>query len=80
MIATVTSSTVTSVTTLLGFSIVLGMIVVLALVAFLCVKELAAAGVGVRRRFLAKSFNVVIVPLVVAFVMIVSMKVVEIVS
>ena len=79
MITTVTTSTITSVTTMVGFAVAAGLVAVIALVTFLCARELAATGGG-SRRFLARSFDVGIVPLVIAFGVIVTMKVVEILT
>ena len=81
MISTVTTSTVTTVTTvttMIGFGMTLGMVAVIALATFLCARELAAASEGGTSRFLAGSLNIAIVPLVIAFAMIVAMKVVEV--
>ena len=83
MISTVTTSTIstiTSVTTTIGFGIALGMVAVIALLAFLCTRELAAASEDSKHRFLAKSLDVVIVPLLIAFLMIVTMKIAEILA
>ena len=83
MISTVTTSTVTTVTTvttMIGFGMTLGMVAVIALAAFLCVRQLAVASEGGTRRFLAKSLDVAIVPLVIAFAMIVAMKIVGILA
>ena len=81
MITTVTSTTVTTtttVTTMLGLGAFLGIVGIVALVVFLCARELAAASEGKGRGFLAKSLDVAIVPLTLAFVMMVAMKVVAI--
>ena len=72
-------TTVITVTTMAGFGI-LGMVAVIALAAFLCVRQLAAAGEGSTHRFLARSLEVAIVPLVIVFVMIVAMKIVGILT
>jgi hypothetical protein len=80
VITTVTTSTITSVTTTIGFAIAVSLVAVIALVVFLCAKELAAASSGSSPRFLARSFDIGIVPLVIAFIMIVAMKVVEIIA
>ena len=79
MITTVTTSTITSVTTTIGFAAAVGLVAVITLVAFLCTKELAAVSSG-SQKFLARSFDVGIVPLIVAFGMIVAMKVVQILA
>ena len=78
MITTVIISSVTA--SGAGLGMALGLVAVIALAVFLCVRELAAASGGSNRRFLAGSLNVAIVPLVIAFVMIVAMKVVDIIA
>ena len=75
MIITVTAHTVT---TMMGLSTKLGLIVFCALIAFLCIRELASAHSGSSPRFLVRSLDVSIVPLLIAFAMIVAMRVVEI--
>ena len=83
MISTVTTSTittVTTVTTMIGFGLALGLVAIIALVAFLCAKELTAAGGSRTSRFLARSLDVGIVPLAIAFSIIVVMKVVEVLA
>ena len=80
MISTVVTSTITTITTMLGFGVTLGLVAVVALAAFLCARELAVANNGSTQRFLGSSLDVSIVPLIIAFVMIVAMKVVEIIG
>ena len=80
MISTVVSSTVTTVTVLTDVGIVLGLVAVIALVAFLCAKELATANSGSSRRSLAKFLDVGIIPLCIAFGMIVAMEIVKIIT
>ena len=83
MISTVTTSTVTSISTItstIGFGLALGLVAVITLAAFLCARELAAAGGGRLRSVLVRALNISIVPLVIAFLMIVAMKVVEILA
>ena len=80
MISTVTTSTVTTITTMIGFGMALGLVAVIVLIAFLVVRELATASESGRHRLLAKSLEIGIVPLIIAFVMIVAMKVVEILA
>ena len=79
MISTV-ATTVTTITTMIDFGVALGMVAVVALAVFLGVRELAATGKGSTQRFLAKSLDVAIVPLIIAFAVIVAMKVVEILA
>ena len=79
MISTVTTSTVTTVTTMIGFGMALGVVAVIALLAFLGARELATTSESSSQRFLARSLEVAIAPLVIAFVVIVAMKMVEII-
>lgn len=80
MITTVVTSTVTSVTTIAGFGMIPGLLAAIALVAFLCVKELAAANGSSSHQSLAKFLDVGIVPLIIAFTMIVIVTIVEIIA
>ena len=75
MISTVISSTVVT-----GFGMVLGVVAVIALVAFLGIRELATARGGSRSRFLARSLDIGIVPLIIVFAVIVVMAVVNIIA
>ncbi len=80
MITTVTTrtiSSITSVTTTIGFGIAMGIVAVVALLAFLSTRELAAASEKSKFRFLAKSLDIAIVPLLIAFAMIATMKIAE---
>jgi len=77
MISTVTTSTVTTMT---GFGMTLGLVAVIALIAFLGVRELATASEGGTQRLLAKSLDIGIVPLIIAFAMIIAMEMVEILA
>lgn len=79
MISTVVSSTVTSVTVLTDVGIILGLVAVIALVAFLCAKELATASGG-SRRSLASFLDVGIIPLSIAFALIVAMEIIKILA
>jgi len=80
MITTVVTSTVTTVTTMLDFGMILGLVAVIALVVFLCAKELAAAGKNSSSRSLARFLDVGIIPLSIAFTMIVIVTVMEILA
>ena len=80
MISTVVTTTVTTITTMIGFGMALGLVAVIALIAFLGVRELATASESGRQRLLAKSLEIGIVPLIIAFVMIVAMEIVEILA
>ena len=81
MVITVTSvtsavaSSVTSVTTTFGFSIAaLSIISVIALVVFLCSKELASTSGKKSFWSVARGLDIVIVPLVIAFMMILAVE------
>ena len=80
MISTVTTSTVTTITTMIGFGMALGLVAVLVLITLLAVRELATVSEGGSRRRLAKALDIGIVPLIIAFAMIVVMKVVAVLA
>ncbi|MBA7506256.1 hypothetical protein ES706_04937 [subsurface metagenome] len=77
MISTVTTS---AVTTMIGFGMALGLVAVITLIAFLGVRELATASRGGTQRLLAKSLDIGIVPLIIAFAMIIAMEMVKILA
>ena len=79
MITTIiTTSSVTA--SVAGFGMALGLVAVIALVAFLCVKELATSSEPDSRRFLAQSLDIAIIPLTIVFAMIVVIKTTEILA
>ena len=75
-----TITTVTSTTTMIGFGMALGLVAVIALIAFLCVRELAGAGQGIAQRSLSGFLDVPVVPLTIAFAIIVVMQIVDILA
>jgi len=79
MITTVITSTITSITTtsMMVFGVGLGLVAVIALIVFLFARQLATSGSN-SPRFLAKSLDVSIVPLLIVFALIVGIKAVEI--
>ena len=79
MISTVTTSTITTVTTIaaMGLGLFIGIVAVAVLVIFLIAKELAGASRFPRFRVLGKHLNVGIMPLVIAFSVIVGTKIGE---
>ena len=79
-IITTTTSTISSVTALVSFGATIGIVAVVTLAGFLCTKELITAGRGSTQRILARSLDVAIVPLVIAFIFIVAVKVVDILA
>ena len=79
MISTVTTSTVTTVTTIaaMGLTSVITIAAVVSLILFLSVKELAnAAGSGTSLR-IARSLSIGILPLAMAFAVIVATRIAE---
>lgn len=77
MISTVVTSTVTTVTAL-GVSAALGVGALILAIIFLITKELTAqAKEGSRARRLSKFINVGIVPLMMVFLVIVSIKIMQ---
>ena len=79
MVSTVTVTTVTTIMAI-GFAASLGIFGVILLIGFLTSKELLASGSGNRQRFLGRSLNIGIIPLLMSFVVIVGLKVIEILS
>ena len=79
MVSTVTTSTVTTVTTIaaMGLGFVIGIAAIVALVVFLTVKELVSASQFPHFRLLGRYLNVGVLPLVIAFGVIVVVKVGE---
>jgi hypothetical protein len=76
MTTTVTTTTVTTVTAM-GLTMALGVIATLTLIAFLIVKEIAGAAPGERAVRWGRTLNIGIAPLLVAFAVIVAVKVAE---
>lgn len=79
MISTVTTSTVSTVTTaaLAGSVALIGILVLLVL---LVQKELASASTGSRFKALSKHLNIGIIPLMIAFVLIVAFRIAEVLN
>lgn len=77
MTTTVTTVTVTT-TTVLGLTGALGLITTLTLVALLIGKEITAATPGQRTIRWGRTLNVGIVPLLVAFAIIVAVKLAQV--
>ncbi len=77
MISTVTVSTVSTVTTvaLAGSVALIGIVLLLML---LVQKELAGSSDNLRYKTLSKALNIGIIPLIIAFVMIVAYKVIDV--
>ncbi len=80
VVTSTVTSTVTSATTLIDLGVMLGLVAVIALVVFLCAKELAAASDGKIHRSLPRFLDVGIIPLIIAFAMIVIVTIVEVLA
>ena len=80
MITTVTTSTITSITSIaaLGLTTMISIAAVISLIAFLATKEVAAVSHPNSSLRITKFVNVGIVPLVIAFAVIVIAKALEI--
>ncbi len=77
MISTVTTSTVSTITTVtIAGSVAL--IAILVLLFLLIQKELASSATGSRFKTLSKVLNIGIVPLLIAFVVVVAVQVTQI--
>ena len=77
MITTVTTTTVTTVA-VMGLGVALGVIAVLMLIGLLGAKELASGSGGKKLGLLARSLDVAIVPLLIAFSFIAITQVLEV--
>jgi len=80
LITTVTTSTVTTVSTIaaMGLAATVSVAAVVALIAFLTTKELAGASLSPSSQRTARFLNVGILPMVMAFAVIVAVKIVEV--
>ncbi len=79
MITTVTTSTITTVAAM-GLAAGITIAAVICLIIFLATKELAGAGVSVSSKRMAKFLNVGIIPLVFAFLVVLTVKITEVLS
>lgn len=82
MVSTVTTSTITTVTTIaaLGLTAAISAAAVITLIAFLVTKELASASLSPSSQLTARFFNVGILPMVMAFAVIVGVKIAEVLA
>ena len=80
MITTVTTSTITTVITIAatGLAVTISVAAVVALIVFLSTKELAGASSSPSSQLTARFFNVSIVPMLMAFAVIVAVKIAEV--
>jgi hypothetical protein len=77
MISTVTTTTVSTVTTV-ALAASLGLVSIVTLLMLLIQKELVTAATGPRAKALGRILNMAIVPLLMAFALIVVVKVAEV--
>ena len=82
MIITVTTSTVTTITTIaaMGLTAAFSVIAVAALIGFLTTKELASASRSSSPQSVARFSSIGIIPLVMAFVVIVAVQFAELLA
>ncbi len=82
MITTVTTSTVTTVTTIaaMGLAATVSLVAIVTLIVFLTAKELTGASSSPSSRLTARFLSVGILPMVMAFAVIVGVKIVEILA
>ena len=77
MVSTVTVTTVSTIAAM-GLIASLSVFAVILLVAFLVSKELLMASTGYRKKFITRTLNISIIPLLISFTVIVVIKIVEI--
>ena len=77
MVSTVTTSTITTVSTIaaLGLTATISAIAVVTLITFLTAKQLAGASPSLQSRLTARFLNVGILPMIMAFVVIVAVEI-----
>jgi hypothetical protein len=82
MVTTITTSTVTTVTTIaaMGLTATISIAAVVALIGFLTTKELVSASLSPSSQLIARFFNVGILPMVMAFAIIVAVKIAEVLA
>ena len=82
LVSTVTTSTITTVTTIaaMGLTATISIVAVVALIGFLTTKELASASLSPSSHLIARFFNVGILPMVMAFVVIVAVEIARILA
>jgi hypothetical protein len=82
LVTTITTSTVTTVTTIaaMGLTATISIAAVVALIGFLTTKELISASLSPSSQLIARFFNVGILPMVMAFAIIVAVKIAEVLA
>lgn len=77
MVTTITTSTVTTIAAM-GLTATISIAAVVALIGFLTTKELVSANLSRSSQLMARFFSVGILPMVMAFAVIVAVKIAEI--
>ncbi len=82
MISTVTTSTITTVTTIaaMGLTTAISVAAVVTLIAFLSTKQLAGASPSLSSQLTARFLNIGILPLIMAFAVIVAVKIAQVLA
>ena len=79
MVTTITTSTVTTIAAM-GLTATISIAAVVALIGFLTTKELVSASLSRSSQLMARFFSVGILPMVMAFAVIVAVKIAEILT
>jgi len=79
LVSTVTTSTITTIAAM-GLTTTMSIAAVVALIGFLATKELASANLSPSSQLIARFFSVGILPMVMAFAVIVAVKIAEILA
>jgi len=79
MITTVTTSTITTVAAM-GLTATISIVAVVTLIGFLTTKELASANLSPSSQLIARFLSVGILPMVMAFAIIVAVKIAEVLA
>lgn len=82
MITTVTTSTITTVTTVAAMGLATGITIaaVICLIVFLTTKEIAGVGVSNTSKRVSRFLNVSIIPLAIAFAVVLMVKIAEVLA
>ena len=79
MVSTVTTSTITTIAAM-GLTTTMSIAAVVALIGFLTTKELASANLSPSSQLIARFFSVGILPMVMAFAVIVTVRIADILA
>jgi len=79
LVSTVTTSTITTIAAM-GLTTTMSIAAVVALIGFLTTKELASANLSPSSQLIARFFSVGILPMVMAFAVIVTVRIADILA